>query len=96
VQLLLEKGFGCSPGILKTGMALGWSLPLGKSEMAVVKLPWRGGNGVVTKWIGWGSRSRHFDVFAPITPLVKEFELPAMGGGRRVSVHQETLREPMG
>jgi hypothetical protein len=40
LQSLLEKGFGQSPGMLKTRMALGWSLPLQKSDMAIVKLPW--------------------------------------------------------
>jgi hypothetical protein len=35
-------------------------------------------------------------VFVPVVPLVKELELPVMGGGRRVCVHQKILREPMG
>jgi hypothetical protein len=40
LQSLLEKGFGQSPGMLKTRMSLGRSLPLQKSDFSVVKLPW--------------------------------------------------------
>jgi hypothetical protein len=40
LQLPLEKGFGQSPGVLKTSMALGRSVPLQKCDVAVVKSPW--------------------------------------------------------
>jgi hypothetical protein len=50
LQSLLEKEFGWNPGMLKTRMALGWSLPLQKPNVAVMKLPW--GEGMRVCWNG--------------------------------------------
>jgi hypothetical protein len=40
LQLPLEKGLGQSPGVLKTSMALRRSVPLQKSDVAIVKFRW--------------------------------------------------------
>jgi hypothetical protein len=60
LQSLLEKGFGQSPGMLKTRMSLGRSLPLQKSDFSVVKLPWGGRDESVPEWISWRSRNKPF------------------------------------
>jgi hypothetical protein len=39
------------------------------------------GDSSVMKWVSWGQVVGHFEVFVPVAPLVKEFELPMMGGG---------------
>jgi hypothetical protein len=44
LQLFWGKGFGKIPGMLTNRMTLGWSLPLQKSDLTVVKLPWGGGD----------------------------------------------------
>jgi hypothetical protein len=72
--------------MLKTRIALGYSLQLQKSDVACSKIALRGGDESVSEWISWRSRSRPFDVFIPVVPLIKKLELAVMGGWKEESL----------